>query len=124
MITLSSFRRRLLTMAALALLAMPMPLSAVRGQPASGESLQTCLAREADALIGALAVAIASSVMDPANVDDAFMARQSESSLAGCTASTGQAAGPEIAAFRARMSKWSVELDRRLEAIVKAGASD
>lgn len=86
--------------------------------------LRACLMREADQLFGKLAIAIAASEIDPATVNDALIARETEPILDRCAKANGQSARANDTAFQAHMARWSYHLDRKLSEITAKGAPD
>lgn len=89
----------------------------------AAEEVRACMVREADQLFGRLAVAIGASEINPATIDDGFIARESENIPTKC-ATTGQSAPADIAAFRAYLARWSYHLDRKLGEITAKGSPD
>jgi hypothetical protein len=90
----------------------------------ANEDLRTCLTRESDEFFKKLAMAIGSGVLDPSKIDDEFIARGTDAMIETCKQSSGQAAEPDISAFRADMAKWHVQLDRRLTDLANKGGAD
>ncbi len=71
-----------------------------------------------------LAVAINENAVDPAKIDDGFMAQGAETVVAACKGATPPPSETDLKAFRAYMGDWSVHLDRRLSDVKRAGAAD
>lgn len=89
----------------------------------AGAELRTCLMNLADRWLSGIAVSIAASEIDPATVDDTYVAREMESIVARC-AETSQPDARVEAEFRAHMGRWTYHLDSKLQDITARGASD
>ena len=90
----------------------------------ASEDLRTCLARESGEFFTKLAMAIGSAAIDPARIDDGFIAQGSETMIEACKQSTEQSTQSDIADFRAHMAKWHALLDRRLSDFAVKGGAD
>lgn len=93
-------------------------------QPASADGVRECLMQGADQLFDRLATAIGSGEADPATIDDARIARETDPIIAKCTNGNAESAVDEIAAFRAHMARWSYHLDRKLSLLLSKGSHD
>lgn len=101
-----------------------LPVASGADQVFAGEDLRACLMREADQFFRRLAVAITASEVDPASVDDAYIARETKPIVDKCTKANGQPDADADAAFQAHLARWSYHLDRKLSEIIARGASD
>lgn len=90
----------------------------------AGENQRACMTSEADRWLGALAISIVASEIDPATVDDDYVARETEPIAAKCAAADGQPSAADDAEFRAYIARWSYHLDRKIQEITSKGASD
>jgi hypothetical protein len=120
----SIFGRQVLTIFSLAMLSTAFLASLGDPEAMASEELRACLSREAGDFFTKLAHAIASSAVDPAKIEDAFIAQGTEIMVEACQRTTGQSAPADIAAFQAHMARWSGHLDRKLTDISRAGSSD
>ncbi len=90
----------------------------------AAEDVKSCLLREADQLFSKLAVAIGTSEIDPATIDDAYVDRESVAITRKCTPSAGNPAPADLEVLRAHMARWSYHLDRKLSEITAKATPD
>ena len=101
-----------------------LPVVSGADQVVAGENLRACLMREADQFFRTLAVAITASEVDPASVDDAYIARETKPIVVKCAKANGQSDADADAALQEHLARWSYHLDRKLSEILTRGASD
>jgi hypothetical protein len=90
----------------------------------AGESAAICLDRESAMLFAKLAMAINENALEPAKVNDAFIARGTESVIETCKRAGSVPGEADLKAFQAYMTNWSVLLDRKLADIKNAAGAD